>query len=247
MAEDGADRKVSGTQAMNTPERAESAAGESGKPAVSPTVIDAGDQERPNEAPPWAAPGRTQPGEPPLIDVAAAQPPRGFAAPAQPQNVPVVAPPPIAPMVPRYPPAMAPAPRRGGSNLGLIIGGLVGLAMVIGVIAVVIAFRPAREEPTTPLGDFGSTSQPTEVKPEVPVAETTSEPAPEPALPPPPKPVVTSKPKPKPTTTAQPTATTQPTSQPTSQPTAQPTSTEQPLPPPPPPNTTRPRLKLPPK
>jgi hypothetical protein len=250
MAEDGADRKVSGTQAMNVPERADAAAGAPEKPAVSPTVIEAADADATakKDSPPWVLPGRTQPGEPPLMDVLAAQPPRGFAAPAQPQNVPVVAPPPVPPMVPRYPPPMAPAPRRGGGgNLGLVIGGLVGLAMLIGVVVIVIAFRPSPDEPITPLGDFGSGSQPTEVKPVVPTDTVTAAPPPyEPEPAPAPKPVATSKPKPKPTTTAQPTATTQPTSQPTAQPTA--TNTDQPLPPPPPPATTsKPKLKLPPR
>ena len=235
-----------GTQEMKADEAGPSADDAGAKPKVSPTVIDADDgATKKDEAPPWAAAGKTQPGEPPLMDIAPAQP--HFAPPPQPQNVPIVAPPPVAPMVPRYPPAMAPPPRRGGSNMGLVIGLLLGVATVIGVIALIVVFRPEQDEaPPQQLG--GPMAAPMEVKPEVPTEETVAEapvpvPAPEPE--PAPKPAYTaSKPKPKPTATAQPTA----------QPTSQPTATEtQPLPPPPPPNTgggqtgggKKPRLKIP--
>lgn len=215
------------------------------KPAVSPTVIDdvpAGPapatpaQPGEGEAP-WARPGMTQPGEPPLMaDMAppavaqppaqpagAFPPPRGM-PPGPPANVPyVAAPQPPSPMVPHYPPMGMPPRRRSRGGSLLLVGSLLGLLGVIAVVAgVVLVVRPGQSEEPAQTIDVGVNPH-TEVKPEVAAdpPATTAEPAPAPTPAPIPQPVVHTTPKraPTATTTAQPTATTTATT------TTQPTTT----------------------
>jgi hypothetical protein len=208
---------------------------------VSPTVADV-DETRLSAA---NKPGKTVPGEPPIFDAPMMPVPVPAPAPAPapvhghfPARPPIVGaiPPPV-----YYPPPVA--PRDGGSNLGLIIGGLFGGAAVIGGgIALVLVLRsPSTEDPKPiPLDD---TAPRTEVKPDVPAGATTEE---TPSTPPPepvPAPVVTTPPK----TSTKPKPNTQPTAQPTAQPTTQPT-TQPTLPPPPEPKSggrTRPAKKKP--
>ncbi len=242
----GGDGSAPGTQEMT----AVSAGNDPAPPAakVSATVIDEAEPARKDEAAPWAAAGKTQPGEPPIMDVA----PAAFPAPPPQPAAPIMAPQPRpmpGPPVPMYAPPPPPMRRGGGGggSLGLIIGGLLGVGAVIGIIALFVMFKPSSDEPVTPLEPISGGGTPVEVKPEIATPETTvetpmPEPDPEPAPPP-----VQPKPKPKPATT------TAPTTQPTQTvPTTQPTPTNT-LPPPPPPNTGSgtggtgggPKLKLP--
>jgi hypothetical protein len=202
-------------------------------PKVAPTMVDEPVPAAPvtAEDAPWAKPGKTQPGEPPIFDVISPAPP--MVAPAAFPPV-MAAPQPIAP-APIFYPAPAPMPASGGSNLGLIMGGLIGgLAVVGGIIALVVVMRGGKtDEPVNPI-PITTSGGTTEVKPDMPAgaADTPETPppvSPDPVAPVPAKtasPANTVKPTPKPTATNPPLP---PPPQPT-QPATNPT-----LPPPPPP------------
>jgi len=218
-----------------------------------PTVVDEPAAPTPAEDAPWNQKGKTQPGEPPVFfpeptaPAAAASPAFAPAAPPAPA---MMAPPPAAPMMHYAAPMPMAVPQRG-SNMGLIVGSLVGaLAVLGGVIAIVIVMRGQQDdEPTQtiPLSNPGTT----EVKPEAPMAEDPpaasppAEPAPAPAPAPQPKPAAVT-PKPKATATATPSALPPP-PPPATAPPPQPTTPpdQPPLPTPPPAKTGGGRLKWP--
>ena len=203
---------------------------------VSPTVTEANDEEvqAGDENVPWAAPGKTQPGEPPPMAIAA-EPPRAPAPLGAFPGAPPQQPPAYARVPAHVPPPPPPMPQRRSGGGGWLVGGLLAAMLLLaGGIAVVLLMRSSSSSSEPQTIDFGQSAPATSAAgvtvPEAPVVETPTATPPEPE----PAPVVVAKPsyrpKPKPKSTS-PAATAPLPPPPTA--TAPPPATTAPLPPPP--------------
>jgi hypothetical protein len=164
-----------------------------------PTVVD--EPELPAEtdpAEPWAAQGRTQPGEPPLMDLP--PPPNQLGAPGYFQ--------PAAPYRGPLPNASPPVLRPRGTGQAIWIAVLLGGSLLIMAVAVVVAmaYRESSDSPQPVPSETAAVPVAT-VAPEV-VAPTVEEPLP--AVSPPPKATAAATTKPKPKASAEPKGTAEP-------------------------------------
>jgi len=177
---------------------------------VSPTVVDDPLPAESSPVEPWAAQGRTQPGEPPLMEDLAPppNPPRGAPAYYQP--------------APAYRGPLPATARPGMSREVIWIAVLLGgpLLIAAAVAAVAVAYRTISD--SRPLPTETSPPPATTVAPQI-VAPTVQQPRP--VVSPPPKTTATSAVKPKPKASAQPKATVEPKATAEPQATAEPEAT----------------------